>query len=119
MTAEDERRARDALLDLPGVERVLWSGPELESGGSGRPTVVDDRARVWMRLLAATAAQMSAELGHGPPRLLTMSYDDRVVALAVDHRGTIVAVISSDPSAVGLAMVKLRRWLTIRLRSEE
>jgi predicted regulator of Ras-like GTPase activity (Roadblock/LC7/MglB family) len=105
MTDDDGIRAE--LLTLRGCERVVRGTPDDRDS---------DPIAVRLRLLAALAMRTSDALELGEPRLLTVSYDDRMVALAIEPGGGILAVITSDPSAVGLAMVKLRYWLSTRAR---
>jgi hypothetical protein len=112
--ATDIARTRAELLALRGVRRVLWSEPGAESGSLG--TDADDGALAWLALLAAMTQQMSGELRLGPPHLMTISYADRLVAMAIDPRGARITVISDEPASVGLAMVKLRNWLATRTR---
>jgi hypothetical protein len=105
MTDDDGIRAE--LLALRGCERVVWAGHD-----DGDP----DATAIRLRLLAAMVMRTSDTLELGSPRLLTISYDDRVIAAAIEPDGGILAVIASDPSVVGLAMVKLRHWLQTRAR---
>lgn len=95
------------LLQLRGCERVVRSTPDDRDS---------DSTAFRLRLLAAMAIRTSDALELGEPRLLTVSYDDRMAALAIEPGGGILAVITRDPSAVGLAMVKLRHWLSTRAR---
>jgi hypothetical protein len=97
---DDDDRIRADLLALRGCERVVRAVP-----GDADPIAVR------LRLLAGVAIQTSAALELGEPRLLTISYDERMVALALEPDGALLAVITRDPTTVGLAMIKLRQWL--------
>ncbi|MFO7568028.1 MAG: hypothetical protein R6X02_35630 [Enhygromyxa sp.] len=102
MTSVEGIRAE--LLGLRGCERVVWS----EGAGDSDPIAIR------LRLLAAFATRTSDALEYGEPRMLTLSYDDRMIAMALEPGGGLLAVISHEPSAIGLAMVKLRQWLLTR-----
>ncbi|MFV8749453.1 hypothetical protein ACNOYE_02750 [Nannocystaceae bacterium ST9] len=113
--ATEAERARAELYALRGAERVLWSEPGGQPGSLGVET--DDGASAWLALLAAMTTRMSDELELGRPHLLTITYANRMVAMAIDPEGARIAVITSEPASVGLAMVKLRNWLATRSRS--
>ena len=114
-TFDDQTRAE--LLALPGSERVIWGGANLEPG-SLPTTSTTSTTSTWFSLVAAMTERMSEELGLGRAELLTISYANRMIAVAIDDEGAIMALIANNPSTLGLAMVKLRRWLSGRTRSQ-
>ncbi|NVB36691.1 hypothetical protein G6O69_02530 [Pseudenhygromyxa sp. WMMC2535] len=114
-TSPSSEALHTQLAHLPGVEAVLWSGGDLGQGAEGSLSPGEiESTRSWLRILSATSTRMCEELDHGAPRLLTLSCDDRLIALACDPVGAFVAVIASDSSVMGLAVAKLRSWIQTR-----